>query len=244
MRETWCTPSHRNITLWHPVTGLRDRGDINLRLYVMSLNTPHTSAELCNCLSLCIRLSKRLLLLQAGVYISVWMAATSQEDTVQIAANKWPACSQTGSPKSSWLRAVLQGHVWNSERWRYSSELQIALEWNIAIFSSLWKCVHQTVQHVTKVLGFFLFLFLLMLLLRVNITFLFKASSSVKEAYIPNPQGSDVLLRSPPRKLLTRIWMHTICMKIRRSWTSSLFPPLIRPVLIVCRAERQFKVMV
>lgn len=62
---------NRNITLWHPVTGLRDRGDINLRLYVMSLNAPHTSAELRNCVWLCIRLSKRLLLLQAGVSISV-----------------------------------------------------------------------------------------------------------------------------------------------------------------------------
>lgn len=54
--------------------------------------------------------------------------------------------------------------------------------------------------------------FLMMLLLCVNTTFLFKALSSVKEAYRPNPQGSDVLSRSthtpPSHKLLTRIQMH------------------------------------
>lgn len=48
----------------------------------------------------------------------------------------------------------------------------------------------------------------------------FKAPSSVKEAYKPNPQGSDVLSRSahtPLQKLLTRAQMHMMFVNLHEN---------------------------
>lgn len=97
-----------------------------------------------------------------------------------------------------------------------------------------------------------------MLLSLVNTPVSFQAFSSVKEAYKPNPQGSDVLSRSAlpllcqtaKHTLVIRIQMHMMFVNLHENERKELnFLPPSTPlppqsVLIVCRTEWQFKVKV
>lgn len=92
-----------------------------------------------------------------------------------------------------------------------------------------------------------------MLLSLVNTPVSFQAFSSVKEAYKPNPQGSDVLSRSALTLVCQAHTPHqhqhayAVC---DSAWKlgegAKLSSPISpsQPVLIVHRTERQFKVIV
>lgn len=201
------------------------------------------------CVSLCIRLSNGLPLLQARFCIGIWMSATSQVEPAQIAANKWPACSQNGLDTvtqklraSSWPPGWLTGiETETNFRTLPHSVVEILpeperLNEMLAMKGSrlfLLQTIMVSLPHYVNVFTrlctmplrcwevfFFFLLFLMMLLLWVNTTFSFKAPSSVKEAYKPNPQGSDVLSRSahtPPQKLLAPPRMHMMFVNLHEN---------------------------
>lgn len=137
------------------------------------------------------------------------MSAASQEEIAQIAANKWPACSQTGldmaiqklraqSHPAGWLTGT-EGECSSAFLSGVSYRLQISVrtcfQWKVTAFGSskhsqppflnMLMCLPDCVQHRYGFRRYFLLFFKMVLMSLANTSVPFTAFSSLKEAYKP-----------------------------------------------------------